>query len=190
MVLQLRPTKAERSPSPVKEVPTSLDRTPRDCRQALTCRLPNQNRTRAQRASPSMGPSKPDKEAPELQPTGKGGRSNPLTQTDNHMLYTTLTSLLLLGKHIATLLKHNTYTLSSAALLEPASSREEILHTCDTRLLPNLIRCPCAAVSRFVVSFHLCHSLFFFCFFLLFFSFFLFHYNFLSPLVPSSGNSL
>ncbi len=31
------------------------------------------------------------KRAPELQPTGKGGRSNPLTQTDNHMLYTTLT---------------------------------------------------------------------------------------------------
>ncbi len=30
-------------------------------------------------------------EAPELQPTGKGGRSNPLTQTDNHTLYTTLT---------------------------------------------------------------------------------------------------
>ncbi len=28
------PTKAERSPSPVKEVLTSLDRTPRDCRQA------------------------------------------------------------------------------------------------------------------------------------------------------------
>ncbi len=145
-------------PSPVKEVPTSLDRTPRDCRQAFTCRLPNQNWTRAQRASPSMGPSKPDKEAPELQPTGKGGRSNPLTQTDNHMLYTTLTSSLLLGKHIATLLKHNTYTLSSAALLESNSSREELLHTCDTRLLPNLIRCPCAAVSRFVVSFHLCLS--------------------------------
>ncbi len=36
-------------------------------------------------------PSKPDKEAPGLQPTGKGGRSNPLTQTGNHMLYTTLT---------------------------------------------------------------------------------------------------
>ncbi len=81
----------EHSPSPVKEVPTSLDRTPRDCRQALTCRLPNQNQTRAQQASPSMGPSKPDKDAPELQPTGKGGRSNPLTQTDNHTLYTTLT---------------------------------------------------------------------------------------------------
>ncbi len=28
VVLQLHPTKAERSPSPVKEVPTSLDRTP------------------------------------------------------------------------------------------------------------------------------------------------------------------
>ncbi len=46
----------------------------------------------------SMGPSKPDKEAPELQPTGKGGRSNPLTQTDNHTLYTTLTSFLLFRK--------------------------------------------------------------------------------------------
>ncbi len=132
-----------------------------------------------------MGPSKPDKEVPELQPTGKGGRSNPLTQTDNHMLYTTLTSFLLLGKHIATLLKHNTYTLSSAALLESTSSREELLHTCDTRLLPNLIRCPCAAVSHFVVSFHLCLFVFF-----LFFFFFLSHYNFLSPLVPLSGNSL
>ncbi len=76
---------------PIVKVPTSLDRAPRDRRQALTCCLPNQNQTRAQRASPSMGPSKPDKEAPSLQPTGKGGRSNPLTQTDNHMPYTTLT---------------------------------------------------------------------------------------------------
>ncbi len=49
------------SPSPVKEVPYSLDRTPRDHRQALTCRLPNQNHSRAQRASSSMGPSKPVK---------------------------------------------------------------------------------------------------------------------------------
>ncbi len=63
VVLQFRPTKAECSPSPVKEVPTSLDGTPWDCRQALTCCLSNQNQTRAQRASPSMGPSKPDKEA-------------------------------------------------------------------------------------------------------------------------------
>ncbi len=91
VALQLHPTKAERSPSPVKEVPTSLDRTPWDCRQALTCCLSNQNQTRAQRASTSMGPSKPDKEAPGLQSTGKGGKSNPLTQTDNHMLYTTQT---------------------------------------------------------------------------------------------------
>ncbi len=89
MVLQLRPTKAERSPLPCKEVPTSLDRTPRDCRQALTCRLPNQNQTRVERASPLMGPSKPYKEAPGLQLTGKGGRANPLSQTDNHVLYTT-----------------------------------------------------------------------------------------------------
>ncbi len=89
VVRQLRPTKAECSPSPVKEVP--LDRTPWDCRQALTCCLSNQNQTKAQLASPSMGPSKPDKEAPGLQPTGKGGRSNPMTQTDNHMLYTTQT---------------------------------------------------------------------------------------------------
>ncbi len=91
MVLQLCLTKAERSPSPVKEVPTSLDRTPRDCRQALTCCLSNQYQTRAQQASPSMGPSKPDEEAPGLHRTGKGKRSNPLTQTDNHMLYTTQT---------------------------------------------------------------------------------------------------
>ncbi len=77
------------------------------------------------------------------------------------------------------MLKHNNYTLSSAALLESTSSREELLHTCDTRLLPNLIRCPCAAVSRFVVSFHLCLSL---CF-----SFFLSHYF---PLVPSKPISL
>ncbi len=91
MVLQVHPTKAERSPSPVKEDPTSQERIPRDHRQALTCRLTSQNQTRAQRASPSMGPSKPDKEAPGFQPTGKGGRSNPLTQTDNHMLYSTHT---------------------------------------------------------------------------------------------------
>ncbi len=90
MALQLRLTKAERSPSPVKKVPTSLDRTPRDHRQAYW-RLPNQYQTRVQRASPSMGPLKPDKEAPGLQPTGKRGRSNPLTQTDSHMLYTTQT---------------------------------------------------------------------------------------------------
>ncbi len=173
MVLQLRPTKAERSPSPVKEVPTSLDRTPRDCRQAFTCRLPNQKSDKGAASQSFDGSIEPDKEAPELQPTRKGGRSNPLTQTDNHMLYTTLTSLLLLGKHIATLLKHNTYTLSSAALLESTSSREELLHTCDTRLLPNLIRCPCAAVSRFVVSFHLCLSLFCFVFFCLFLFFLL-----------------
>ncbi len=96
VVLQLRPTKAERSPSPVKEVPTSPERTSWDCRQALTCCLSNQIQTRAQRASPSMGPSKPDKEAPGLQSTGKGGKSNPLTQTDNHMLYTTQTQVLLI----------------------------------------------------------------------------------------------
>ncbi len=65
---------------------------PRDCRQALTCRLPNQNQTMAQRASPSMGPSKPDKEAPGLQPTGKWLRSNSLTQTDDPTIYTTLIS--------------------------------------------------------------------------------------------------
>ncbi len=45
-LLQLRPTKAEHSPLPVKEVPASLDRTPRDRTQALICRLPNQNQTR------------------------------------------------------------------------------------------------------------------------------------------------
>ncbi len=49
-------------------------------------------------------------------------------------------------------------------------------------MLPYLIRCLCAAVFRFVVSFHLCLSLRF--------SSFLSHYNFLFPLVPSSGNSL
>ncbi len=83
VVLQFRPTKAECSPSPVKEVPTSLDGTPWDCRQALTCCLSNQNQTRAQRASPSMGPSKPDKEAPGLQPTWKGGKIRP-TDTDRY----------------------------------------------------------------------------------------------------------
>ncbi len=39
-----------------------------------------------------MGPSKPDKEAPGLQPTGKWLRSNPLTQTDDPTIYTTLIS--------------------------------------------------------------------------------------------------
>jgi len=39
----------------------------------------------------NLGPSKLDREAPGLQPTEKGGKSNPLTQTDNHMLYTTQT---------------------------------------------------------------------------------------------------
>ncbi len=38
---------------------------------------------------------KPDKEAPGPQPTGKGGRSNPLTQTDNHIIYNTQTYVLL-----------------------------------------------------------------------------------------------
>ncbi len=96
VVLQLCPTKAERSPSPVKEVPTSLDRTPWDCRQALTCCLTNQNQTRAQRASPSMGPSKPDKEAPDLQP---------------YALHHTNISTVVLGKHVETMLRHNTYSL-------------------------------------------------------------------------------
>ncbi len=88
--------------------------TPWDCRQALTCCLSNQNQTRAQRASPSMGPSKPDKEAPGLQPTWKGGRSDPLTQTDmhhTHHMHHTSISIDMLGKHIATMLRHNPYSL-------------------------------------------------------------------------------
>ncbi len=43
-------------------------------------------------------------------PTGKGGRSNPLTQTDNHMHHTSI-SIVILGKHIATMLRHNPYSL-------------------------------------------------------------------------------
>ncbi len=43
-------------------------------------------------------------------PTGKGGRSNPLTQTDNHMHHTSI-SIVILGKHIATILRHNPYSL-------------------------------------------------------------------------------
>ncbi len=43
-------------------------------------------------------------------PTGKGGRSNPLTQTDNHMHHTSI-SIVTLGKHIATMLRHNQYSL-------------------------------------------------------------------------------
>ncbi len=41
-------------------------------------------------------------------PTGKGGRSNRLTQTDNHMHHI---SIVILGKHIATMLRHNPYSL-------------------------------------------------------------------------------
>ncbi len=43
-------------------------------------------------------------------PTGKGGRSNQLTQTDNHMHHTSISSVIL-GKHIATMLRHNPYSL-------------------------------------------------------------------------------
>ncbi len=43
-------------------------------------------------------------------PTEKGGRSNPLTQTDNHMHHTSI-SIVILGKHIATMLRHNPYSL-------------------------------------------------------------------------------
>ncbi len=43
-------------------------------------------------------------------PTGKGGRSNPLTQTDNNMHHTSI-SIVILGKHIATMLRHNPYSL-------------------------------------------------------------------------------
>ncbi len=43
-------------------------------------------------------------------PTGKGGRSNRLTQTDNHMHHTSI-SIVILGKHIATMLRHNPYSL-------------------------------------------------------------------------------
>ncbi len=43
-------------------------------------------------------------------PTGKGGRSNQLTQTDNHMHHTSI-SIVILGKHIATMLRHNPYSL-------------------------------------------------------------------------------
>ncbi len=42
-------------------------------------------------------------------PTGKGGRSDPLTQTDNHMHHTSI--IVILGKHIATMLRHNPYSL-------------------------------------------------------------------------------
>ncbi len=43
-------------------------------------------------------------------PTGKGGGSDPLTQTDNHMHHTSIT-IVILGKHIATMLRHNPYSL-------------------------------------------------------------------------------
>ncbi len=43
-------------------------------------------------------------------PTGKGGRSDPLTQTDNHMHHTSII-IVILGKHIATMLRHNPYSL-------------------------------------------------------------------------------
>ncbi len=43
-------------------------------------------------------------------PTGKGGRSDPLTQTDNHMHHTSVI-IVILGKHIATMLRHNPYSL-------------------------------------------------------------------------------
>ncbi len=43
-------------------------------------------------------------------PTGKGGGSNPLTQTNNHMHHTSI-SIVILGKHIATMPRHNPYSL-------------------------------------------------------------------------------
>ncbi len=43
-------------------------------------------------------------------PTGKGGGSDPLTQTDNHMHHTSI-RIVILGKHIATMLRHNPYSL-------------------------------------------------------------------------------
>ncbi len=43
-------------------------------------------------------------------PTGKGGGSDPLTQTDNHMHHTSII-IVILGKHIATMLRHNPYSL-------------------------------------------------------------------------------
>ncbi len=84
-------------------------------------------RQRAQRASPS----KPDKEAPGLQPTWKGGRSDPLTQTDNHMHHTSI-SIVMLGKHIATMLRHNPYSLlhSTARTNLVARSYPQIFFFC------------------------------------------------------------
>ncbi len=43
-------------------------------------------------------------------PTGKGGGSDPLTQTDNHMHHTSI-RIVIVGKHIATMLRHNPYSL-------------------------------------------------------------------------------
>ncbi len=57
-------------------------------------------------------------------PTGKGERSNRLTQTDNHMHHTSI-SIVSLGKHIATMLRHNPYSLlRSTARTNPV---EELL---------------------------------------------------------------
>ncbi len=47
-------------------------------------------------------------------PTWKGGRSDPLTQTDmhhTHHMHHTSISIDMLGKHIATMLRHNPYSL-------------------------------------------------------------------------------
>ncbi len=93
-------------------------------------------------------------------PTGKsrqekGGRSNRLTQTDNHMHHTSI-SIVILGKHIATMLRHNPYSL--------------LRSTARTNLVER-------SYSQFFFFFLLLHN---FCFlYIIFFNFFFFFFFFL-----------
>ncbi len=123
----------------------------------------------------------------------KRGKIKP-TDTDRqtYALHHTSISTVILGKHIATI--DTTHTLSSTALLGPISSREELLHTCDTRLQSHLIRCPCVSLLCFSVLIFYFYLFLVLVFFLLCltlcFSFSPSHYDLLYPLAPSSRNSL
>ncbi len=83
-------------------------------------------------------------------PTGKGGGSDPLTQTDNHMHHTSII-IVILGKHIATMLRHNPYSL--------------LRSTARTNLVER-------SYSQFFFFFPLLYNFFLLIFFLIFFYFF------------------
>ncbi len=93
-------------------------------------------------------------------PTGKGGGSDPLTQTDNHMHHTSII-IVILGKHIATMLRHNPYSLLRSTartnLVERSYSQNFFFYY---------------HINLFYYNFFLCFFLFYFNFFFLIFNFF------------------